>query len=701
MGLHSDRDVLLLNSDTYVHSSWAERMRRAAYSDRDIATVSPLTNASHISNYPNRDSNDGIVLEVSDDVLDDLAAGRNRGRYIDVHTNVGFCMFIKRESIDSVGLFDQINFPVGYGEESDFCYRARKLGWRHVVAGDVFVRHFEGRSFGERKRQLMQEMLEKFNALHPEFGRLDERFRTLDPLRGLRANMDLARIRRLVPPGNAIKLYVIRDDSEIAGIRDAVALLYFVDLQYMQLATEDSRIFPNLERYILPQDMPKLNAAMRCIDVDTILCASETDMSMIRQRVSANRDGIEFGPTLALAKGTKCADSGARTYGVTERIDVIVPVYNGVNTIVEACIDSVIAASSHNNYHIIVIDDASTDKLIVNYLKAKELSGEIELLRNEINLGFTRTVNRGMMLNKDRDVILLNSDTAVYGPWAERMRSGAYSNDIIATANPLSNGWMSNYPDFGKYHGDGYLEITDDILNEICLTVNFGKTVRVPATIGFCMFIKRRCLEDVGLFDHHNFPTGYGEETDFCYRATALGWTHAVVGDVFVRHWENQSFTSAMKQKLLDDAAKKFQVLHPNHGRIMETFARMDPLRTLRINLDLARLKRRIGACKQLPVVFADDIQERQSAISPLVFRYRQEEPCLQLALVDGNEKFPNRELYRIPRDIVKVNAAMSYLGIETLVFSSRSEMQEVEERISGLPIEMKFNAELEMFTPS
>jgi GT2 family glycosyltransferase len=311
MGLHSDRDVLLLNSDTYVHSSWAERMRRAAYSDRDIATVSPLTNASHISNYPNRGSNDGIALEVTDDVLDDLAADSNRGRYIDVHTNVGFCMFIKRESLDSVGLFDRVNFPVGYGEESDFCYRTRKLGWRHVVAGDVFVRHFEGQSFGERKRQLMQEMFGRFDRLHPECGRLDERFTRLDPLRGLRANMDLARIRRLVQPGNAIKLYVIRDHSEIAGIRDAVALLYFVDGQYMQLATRDSRIFPNLERYIVPRDTVKFNAAMEYIDVNTILCASEAELSLIKQRVSAKRDEIDFGPTLALAKTFEGVGSGA------------------------------------------------------------------------------------------------------------------------------------------------------------------------------------------------------------------------------------------------------------------------------------------------------------------------------------------------------------------------------------------------------
>ena len=386
-----------------------------------------------------------------------------------------------------------------------------------------------------------------------------------------------------------------------------------------------------------------------------------------------------------------------RKSAMSEPTDVIIPVYNGPNYIVESCVNSVIAAVPQNDYHVIVIDDDSTDSYIINYLKSKSTSGEIELLNNQRNLGFVRTVNRGMTINKKRDVILLNSDTIVYGQWAERMRRGAYSSDKIATVNPLSNGWISNYPTFGRTDCGNYLEVSDENLNDLCLEVNYGRVVQVPGTIGFCMFIKRRCIEEVGLFDYHNFPEGYGDETDFCYRATAVGWTHAVVGDVFVRHWENQSFTSERKQKLLTDAAKKFQVLHPNHAKIMENFVRMDPQRTLRANLDLARLKRRFEVCKQLPVVFSNNIKRRQLATPPLFLSYRQEQRCLQLNLIEGNEKFPNLELYRVPRDIARINTMMSYLGVEELLFSSRLELREFEQQISSFPVDIKFKAELKM----
>jgi GT2 family glycosyltransferase len=134
-----------------------------------------------------------------------------------------------------------------------------------------------------------------------------------------------------------------------------------------------------------------------------------------------------------------------------------------------SCIDSVVVASRQNTYHIIVIDDRSTDETIVNYLKSKEMAGEIELLTNDHNLGFVRTVNRGMAISKNRDVMLPNSDTVVYGPWAERMQCGAYSNKRIAIVNPLSNGAMSNYPTLGRDGVDGCFEVGDDVLNDLCL----------------------------------------------------------------------------------------------------------------------------------------------------------------------------------------------------------------------------------------
>uniref|UniRef100_A0A6M3JWS5 Putative glycosyltransferase n=1 Tax=viral metagenome TaxID=1070528 RepID=A0A6M3JWS5_9ZZZZ len=47
---------------------------------------------------------------------------------------------VKREVFDKIGLFDQDNFPIDL-DEADFCLRAKKAGYRVVVAPNAFTCH--------------------------------------------------------------------------------------------------------------------------------------------------------------------------------------------------------------------------------------------------------------------------------------------------------------------------------------------------------------------------------------------------------------------------------------------------------------------------------------------------------------------------------------------------------------------------------
>ena len=66
--------------------------------------------------------------------------------------------------------------------------------------------------------------------------------------------------------------------------------------------------------------------------------------------------------------------------------------------------------------------------------------------------------------------------------------------------------------------------------------------VKAPTGVGFCMYIKRAVLKEVGQFDEKNFGRGYGEENDFCQRAILKGWQNIIAADIFVRHWGATSF---------------------------------------------------------------------------------------------------------------------------------------------------------------
>jgi GT2 family glycosyltransferase len=186
-------DVILLNSDTMVPPGWIERLAEAAYSATDIGTATPFSNDATIFSYPYGDAPNPIPDKAATISLDRLARRANAKRVVDVPTAHGFCVYLRRDCIGAVGLLRDDVFAQGYGEENDFCIRARHLGWRHVAVPGVFVTHFGGNSFGDAKAHLMTRNLAVLNRLHPGYDALIAAFIRTDPLSKARFRMDALR----------------------------------------------------------------------------------------------------------------------------------------------------------------------------------------------------------------------------------------------------------------------------------------------------------------------------------------------------------------------------------------------------------------------------------------------------------------------------------------------------------------------------
>lgn len=280
-------------------------------------------------------------------------------------------------------------------------------------------------------------------------------------------------------------------------------------------------------------------------------------------------------------------------------IDVIVPVYKGLAD-TQRCIRSVLASPCRVPFRLIAINDASPEPEVTAWLRS--LAGSdprYVLLENEINLGFVKTVNRGMALNAANDVILLNSDTEVANDWLDRLAHAAYSAPRVASVTPFSNNaTIFSYPRFCR---DNALPAGFDTarLDQLFARTHAGRTLEVPTGVGFCMFIRRDSLREIGLFDENHFGKGYGEENDFCCRATDAGWTHLHALDTFVMHAGGVSF-GASKSPREQAAMETLRRLHPTYEPAVHRFVMRDPAQAYRHAADLARVRE-----SGLPVILA------------------------------------------------------------------------------------------------
>jgi GT2 family glycosyltransferase len=272
---------------------------------------------------------------------------------------------------------------------------------------------------------------------------------------------------------------------------------------------------------------------------------------------------------------------------VAKTVDIVVPVYRGEAEI-RACLASVIAARLQTPHEIVAIDDASPEPAIPAWLRTLAAEGRITLIAHAANRGFVATANEGMGLHPDRDVVLLNSDTEVADGWLDRLAAHAARDARVGTVTPFSNNaTICSYPLTLAANELPRGETTAS-LDRAFAKANPGRSAQIPTAVGFCMYVTRRCIEAVGPFDEERYGAGYGEEVDFCMRATRAGFRHVVAADVFVRHWGEVSFGStgparrAKAQAIVDE-------LYPEFQPLVREFIARDPLKALRQRADLAR----------------------------------------------------------------------------------------------------------------
>lgn len=299
-------------------------------------------------------------------------------------------------------------------------------------------------------------------------------------------------------------------------------------------------------------------------------------------------DAGQMDSALLLAPSPADAAKARQTFsGAT----IILPVYNAFDILPEA-LDRV-ARHSGEDWRLILVEDCSPDPAVRPFVEDwcadPGRAGRVTLLRNEKNLGFIGSVNRALEAARrwpDDPVVLLNSDALVPQGWLARLLA-PLAEPEVASVTPMSNdAEIFTAPVICQPAplAAGDVDALDAVAARFHPQAGLAEA---PTGVGFCMAMAPRFLWQLPAFDTA-FGRGYGEETDWCQKARALGGRHLCVANLFVEHRGGQSFGSASKQRLLERNAREITRRYPSYDQEVQDFIRSDPLSTARLALGLS-----------------------------------------------------------------------------------------------------------------
>lgn len=219
-------------------------------------------------------------------------------------------------------------------------------------------------------------------------------------------------------------------------------------------------------------------------------------------------------------------------------ISIVIPIYNQ-HELTQECIEAV--RLNTQDYELILIDNGSIPPI------EKPYAGfvDVNLIRNDMNLGFPAAVNQGIRAAKGDVICLLNNDVIVTPGAINRLAEFLDEYAIVGPTTGYCAGAqkvqapiyenINELNEVAKQAADSFAGIIDDVL----------------FVIGFMMVFKKSLFEEIGEFDESMWPCS-GEEIDFCFRAKQAGHRIGVARGVYVHHEGSQTFRQMQDDKQID-----------------------------------------------------------------------------------------------------------------------------------------------------
>jgi GT2 family glycosyltransferase len=217
-------------------------------------------------------------------------------------------------------------------------------------------------------------------------------------------------------------------------------------------------------------------------------------------------------------------------------IDVVVVNYRSGNKLA-ACLSG--ARTFLGKAQLIVVDNSPGDG---SAAAARAAHPDLLVIENPENRGFAAAVNRGISRGEGEIVLLLNPDVSAIRGDRRAVEAAFVEDEHLAALGPrLLNAdgtvqWcarreprfldlMSGAVGRKRPHWERHFYADE---------WDYSTSRHVDSLFGACLFLRRRALDDVGLFDERFFV--YSEETDWLVRAKRRGWRTLYLVDVEAEH---------------------------------------------------------------------------------------------------------------------------------------------------------------------
>jgi len=196
------------------------------------------------------------------------------------------------------------------------------------------------------------------------------------------------------------------------------------------------------------------------------------------------------------------------------KVSIVIPIYNHLKMTID-CINDVIRTHGVD-IEVIAIDDGSQEKVT---MALSRVFPQIKVLTNETNLGFAKTVNKGIRAATGDYICLLNNDIRLPNPsWLKLMLESMNEFDMTAPAGGRMDSQWNYQPGEAKRRGEKFQYL-----------------------VGWCLLVKQEVFNTIGLIPE-DFGLGFWEDVLFSYRAKKAGFKLGITEGTQVQHAYHATF---------------------------------------------------------------------------------------------------------------------------------------------------------------